>query len=36
LQLQDVPVHGQLPLLSFFALFQDTQAEYPKAAPIRT
>jgi hypothetical protein len=36
LHLQDVPVHGQLPLLSFFAFFQEAQAEYPKAAPIRT
>ena len=36
LQLQDVPAHGQFPLLSFFAFFQEAQAEYPKAAPIRT
>ncbi len=36
LQLQDVPAHGQLPLLSFFAFFQEAQAENPKAAPIRT
>lgn len=36
LQLQDVFAHGQLPRLSFFAFFQETQAEYPKAAPIKT
>ena len=36
LQLQDVFAHGQFLLLSLFAFFQEAQAEYPKAAPIRT